>query len=241
MNINNRRALANHIASSFGKSRWLQGYIKGKLLADPVFDTALEMAGGHKGRIVDLGCGLGLLGLWLRSHQLDAPYVGCDLGSWKIDAGRKVVAELGFSNMQLQEGDLLEFPLAPGDMICAFDILHYFPENAQSRLIQRLAEAARNGSIVLIRNGMNGCGWRSYVTLLEEWWTRLSGWIQGGNIHFPALQPLVAEFQSQGCLVEYNPLWGNTPFSSFWLKVSAPEESPAQPSMSLQRPSTPTL
>lgn len=232
MSINRRRALAKHIASSFGKGRWLQGYIQGKLLTDPVFDTALEIARAHNGRIVDLGCGLGLFGLWLRSHQIDAPYVGCDLGGWKIDAGRNVAAKLGFSNIQLHEGDLLEFPLMPEDMICAFDILHYFPENLQSRLIHRLAEAARNGSVILIRNGMKGCGWRSYVTLIEEWWTRLSGWIHGGEIHFPELHSLVAEFQAGGCHVEYKPLWGNTPFSSFWLKVSAPAENPALPSKS---------
>ena len=232
MNIDNRRALANHIASSFGKRRWLRGYIKGKLLSDPVFDTALQVAGGHTDRIVDLGCGLGLLGLWLRSHNHEAPYVGCDLGSWKIEAARNAAAKLGFSKIQLHEGDLLEFSLLPGDMICAFDILHYLPENLQSRLIHRLAGAARNESIILIRNGMNGCEWRSHATRLQEWWIRLSGWIYGRNIHFPELHPLVAEFQAQGCDVEYKPLWGNTPFSSFWLKVSAPNGSPEQPSMS---------
>lgn len=232
MNINNRTALAKHIACSFGKGRWLQGYIKGKLLTDPVFDSALEMARGHKGRIVDLGCGVGLLGLWLRSNQNTAPYAGCDLGSWKIDAGRNVADKLGFSNIQLHAGDLLEFPLLPGDMVCAFDILHYFPENLQSDLIRRLTEAAQRGSIILIRNGMKGCGWRSHVTLLEEWWTRLSGWIHGSNIHFPELHKLVTDFQNGGCCVEYKPLWGKTPFSSFWLKVSAPEGIPAPPSTS---------
>ena len=227
MGLNKRRALAKNIASGFNRGRWLQGYIKGKLLADPVFDTALEVALGHTGRIVDLGCGLGLLGLWLRAHDLDAHYKGCDLGGWKIEAGRQAADKLGFLNLQLIEGDLLELPLLRGDMICAFDVLHYLPENFQSRLVHRLVEAAQNGSVVLIRNGMKGCGWRSYVTIVEEWWTRISGWIQGGEINFPHLAKLVTAFENGGCNVECKPLWGRTPFSSFWLKISAPLESQA--------------
>jgi SAM-dependent methyltransferase len=215
-----QRAVIKKIAQSFSGGRWLRGYIQGKLTADPVFDTALTAVQGTSGMIVDLGCGLGLLGLFLYFHGHDAKYRGCDLGGWKIIAGINASNRLGHQ-LDLQQGNLLNFPLDNAEIICAFDILHYLPKREQEFLIRRLASAARNGSTVLIRNGVRGCGWRSIMTLLEEWWTRMTGWIQGGTINFPELKHLISTFEKERCQVETKPLWGKTPFSSYWLRVSS--------------------
>jgi SAM-dependent methyltransferase len=216
-----REALATKIASAFDGGRWLKGYIRGKLLADPVFDEGLSAILEKGGDVTDLGCGLGLLGLWLKSHGYGGKYRGCDLGGWKISAGNLAVERLGFADSELHEGDLADFSLGNSGTICAFDILHYLPEEVQEVLLRRLATAARSGSLVLIRNGVRGCGWRSSVTLAEEWWTRASGWIRGGTINFPELGRLRELFEEEGCCVEAKPLWGKTPFSSYWLKISA--------------------
>jgi SAM-dependent methyltransferase len=219
MGASERRERAHKIASAFGKGGWLKGYIRGKLLADPVFDVALEAVQKHGGDVTDLGCGLGLFGLWLKSDGSPALYQGCDLGGWKINEGRAAARRLGYNGVILQEVDMSEFPLERAGVICAFDVLHYLPRESQERLVRRLAQATRAGSLVLIRNGMRGCGWRSAVTLLEEWWTRGSGWIRGGEINFPRLESLVALFEREGCSVEARPLWGKTPFSSYLLRV----------------------
>lgn len=217
-----RRRNATRIAGAFQGGRWLKGYIRGKLLRDPVFETALESVRGSECRVVDLGAGLGLLGLWLRIHGETMPYSGCDLGSWKIREGNRVAEVFGFRDFCLHEGDLTTFPLeSDTGIICAFDILHYLPPDIQEALLRRLAAAARLGTLILIRNGVSGCGWRSATTLFEEWWTRVSGWINGGTINFPTLAGLVSVFESEGCSVQTKPLWGKTPFSSYWITVSA--------------------
>jgi len=172
-----------------------------------------------EGPLLDLGCGLGLFGFWINVHGLRIDYKGCDLGGWKIAAGNKAAEELGYS-MKLYEVNLLDFPLENAGVICAFDILHYLSVDQQEAMIHQLASAARSGSLVLIRNGVRGCGWRSGMTLLEEWWTRATGWIQGGSINFPRLGHLIEVFEEEGCIVEAKPLWGKTPFSSYWLKIS---------------------
>lgn len=216
-----REALATKIASAFDGGRWLKGYIRGKVLADPVFEEGLSAILLKGGDVTDLGCGLGLLGLWLKSKDYAGKYRGCDLGGWKIIAGNQAAERLGFADIELYEGDLTEFSWGETDTICAFDILHYLPKEVQELLLRRLAMAARSGALVLIRNGVRGCGWRSSVTLAEEWWTRASGWIRGGTINFPELGRLRDIFEEEGCCFEAKPLWGRTPFSSYWLKVSA--------------------
>jgi len=216
-----RHQVINRIADSYKAGRWLTGYIRGKLGADPVFDTALAELTGRSGCIVDLGCGLGLMGLWLRAHAHNAAYTGCDLGGWKVRAGTAAASRLGHQEITLTEADMTSFPLEGAHAVLAFDVLHYLPLSSQQRLIQRLAAAARSGSLILVRTGVRDCGWRSTATLLEEWWTRATGWIRGGEVNFPSLETLVSEFQSMGCNVEARPLWGRTPFSSHWLRISA--------------------
>ena len=56
-----RKTRAGKIAEAFYRGHWLRGYIRGKLLADPVFDVALESIREKGGCVIDLGCGLGLL------------------------------------------------------------------------------------------------------------------------------------------------------------------------------------
>jgi SAM-dependent methyltransferase len=211
---------AERIASVFPGSRWLKGYIKGKLNTDPVFNKALATLKHRRGRIIDLGCGLGLFALWLREHGCLLPVLGCDLGHWKLQAGMQAAHRLEFKEIELVYQDLTEIPLASASVICAFDVLHYLPQIRQNILVKSLAVAARNGTLVLIRTGVRGLGWRSTLTLIEENWTRVTGWIRVGEVNFPDLAPLIAAFEKEGCSVKAEPLWGKTPFSSYWLEVS---------------------
>ncbi len=209
------------IARAYQGGPWLRGYIKGKLRGDPVFDTATAAVKRHALPVVDLGCGLGLFGLWLRAHGLDCPYRGCDLGGWKITAGQRAAAHLGCRDLVLEEADMCSFPLQGPSVVCTFDVIHYLPAPEQHSFTARLAGAARHGSVVLLRSGVRGCGWRTGATLLEEGWTRATGWIRGGRVNFPHLGGLVKYFEQEGCFVKSQPLWGRTPFSSHWLEISA--------------------
>ena len=147
-----RRDYIKAIAQSFSGGRWLQGYIQGKLSADPVFDAGLQVVVNHPGGVVDLGCGLGLFGLWLRINGSNAEYRGCDLDEWKIAAGCKARDSLGFQDLHLDCHDLESFLLTEAKTICLFDVLHYLPIASQNQLIKRLAEATRHGAVVLIRS-----------------------------------------------------------------------------------------
>lgn len=212
---------AGQIAEAVGGSKWLRGYVRGKLQSDPVFDAGLAEVRAIGGPVVDLGCGMGLFGLWLRAHGVESPYRGCDLSEWKIAAGQTASKYMGFEDFKLSSGDMNLFSLDGAAVVCAFDVLHYLSTEAQGRLVEKLAQAARDGAVVLVRTGVRGCGWRSAVTLAEEFWTRCSGWIRGGAVNFPDLNVLQQQFVDAGCEVECRPLWGRTPFSSHWVRVVA--------------------
>lgn len=210
---------AARIAGVF-QGRWLKGYVQGKLSTDPLFNQALQEVQQYQGGIIDLGCGLALFALWLREHGMMLSYRGCDLVAWKIKAAEAAMQKLGHTNIVLEIAEMTEFSLEDAAVVCVFDVLHYLSADVQHQLVTRLAMAARGGAIVLIRTGVKGCGWRSFLTLIQEFWIKITGWIQGGSVTLPDLKNLIELFQSQGCLVESRPLWGKTPFSNYWLKVS---------------------
>ena len=213
---------AREIAVAVGGSRWLQGYVRGKLSTDPVFEAARAALADCRGPIVDLGCGLGLLGFWLRWHGVSCPYRGCDLSSWKISAGREAAMRMGQRDWELEVADVTGFTLDGAAAVCVFDVIHYLDAESRARLLANLAAAARCGATILLRTGVRGCGWRSAVTMAEELWTRCCGWIRGGEVNFPVLSELRASFEVAGCRVaEARPLWGHTPFSSHWIRVVA--------------------
>lgn len=218
--------VAERIAEAVGGSRWLRGYVRGKLTMDPVFEAGRAVVERVGGPVTDLGCGLGLFGLWLRARGSAVAYRGCDLAGWKIALGQKAAAQLGQGEFHLVTADMTDFPLDGARVICAFDVIHYLDDAGQAALMHRLAAAVHAGSTVLLRTGMRGCGWRSAVTGMEEWWTRASGWIRGGQINFPRLDDLRAQFAAAGCRVEARPLWGRTLFSSHWLEVTSRGELP---------------
>ncbi|MFZ9932824.1 MAG: methyltransferase domain-containing protein [Chthoniobacterales bacterium] len=217
---------AGTIAEAIGGGRWLRGYVRGKLGCDPVFEAGRAVVERVGGPVTDLGCGLGLFGLWLRQHGCKASYRGCDLADWKIASGCRAAERLGYTDFRLQTADLAVFPVEEARVVCAFDVIHYLDGPGQEALVGRLAAAARQGSTILVRTGVRGCGWRSAVTGLEEWWTRASGWIRGGQINFPRLGDLQQSFIRAGCRVDLKPLWGRTLFSSHWLEVTAGGELP---------------
>lgn len=212
---------ANRIANVFPDGRWLRGYIRGKLDSDPVFNKGLAALKGKSGQIIDLGCGLGLFALWLRQHGCQQPVLGCDLGQWKVEAGMRAAQQLEFRDIELCHQDMTQTSLVNASAVCAFDVLHYLPVPKQEILVRSLAAAARGGALVLIRTGVRGLGWRSAITSLQEYWTRMTGWIRGGEANFPVLENLISAFEKEGCSVKAEPLWGKTPFSSHWFEIEA--------------------
>lgn len=207
------------ISKAYGRSRWLRGYVRGKLLWDPVFPLARREIALRDRPVVDIGCGLGLLGLSMRAAGIALRYRGSDIVPWKINTAREAVRYFGFEEAGFDVCDALNTPIPEGATVCLFDVLHYLDTRDQQRMLDRLADAAATGSLVLIRTALRGTGWRYAATLAEEWWTRATGWIRGGQINFPARGEILAAFDRRGLRCEISPLWGSTPFASHLARV----------------------
>ncbi|PYQ62286.1 MAG: hypothetical protein DMF58_02195 [Acidobacteria bacterium] len=57
---------------------FLRSYVRAKLATDPVYDAAFECLRGSELPVLDIGCGVGILGMYLRERGFTAPIVGID-------------------------------------------------------------------------------------------------------------------------------------------------------------------
>src|SRR5450432_122247 len=146
------------IASRF-HSRWHQGYARGKLKHDPVFDDAIDWA-RRAGRappgatVLDAGCGLGLLAHWLRAHEIAVPVRGVDPAAKKIAAARSAAERGELREVRFAVGDARDAVGAFPGSVFLLDVLHYLPLADRDRLLERAAVTAPAGAVIYIRNGL---------------------------------------------------------------------------------------
>lgn len=212
------REVADRIARRFD-SRFLQGYVRGKLRIDPVYPAVRDRLAAVNGPILDLGCGIGLLGLFLRESGLEQDVVGIDFDSRKIEAGQKVVS--GIHGLSLRNGDArnrIEFR----GSVAMLDLLHYFDDDEQRRIIANAADYARPGDVVVIRDCIRDGSWRYRLTWLEETVATSIGWLRGERLNFPTMAAIVEEFRRRGFEEEIVPLWGRSPFNNYLLTFRCP-------------------
>jgi 2-polyprenyl-3-methyl-5-hydroxy-6-metoxy-1,4-benzoquinol methylase len=214
-----RRARLRGIAARFDAPPSLWGYIVGKLALDPAYEAVLGLVRDSESPIIDIGCGLGLLAHFLREHGCRAPITGYDLDPEKIRRAEAAARRAGLADVTFHCGDAAEHSGGAATIVL-LDVLHYLAPERQRDLLARLARA---DGAVLIRNGLRDASWRYGITLLEEYWTRWSGWIPSrAPVRFPTREEILAPFHEVGRAGETRPLWGVTPFSSYFFAFAPP-------------------
>lgn len=212
MSLSSRR-VALRIARKFS-SRWLQGYVAGKVRLDPAYAAVYERVAAAPLPLLDIGCGLGLLAFSLRERGFAAPIAGIDVDERKIEPGR-VVAAAHYPCVTLGLGSALTLPEHAGH-VCMLDVLHYFSPREQAEVLQAMAQRVEPGAWCIIRTTPRDGTWRFRATQIEEVFARAISWMARPAIAFPPLDSISVHFPAEQFESEIHPLWGATPFNS-WL------------------------
>jgi cyclopropane fatty-acyl-phospholipid synthase-like methyltransferase len=192
-----------------------RGYVRGKLAGDPVYAATAALVAGSTLPLLDIGCGIGLLGHYLHAQAHLQPYLGLDHDPRKIAAGQRAVQRAGLeATMRLRCADAAELPPLSGH-VALLDVLHYLPAARQPALLQVAAGHLAPNGCLIIRNVLREDHWRFHVTRIEEFFLRTSGWIPGGAQHYPSAAELRAPLEDAGLDVRIEPLRGRTPFNSY--------------------------
>jgi SAM-dependent methyltransferase len=156
-----QRLLDEATAPYRAAGRFAWHFARGKLGRDPVFRGMLERGDfNHGGRVVDIGCGQGLLvsllqrcgalaeaGQWPASWP-KAPvvtaYTGIELMPRDVQRATASVGGLelpGGDHPRFVCGDMRHTPLPACDLVVILDVLHYVDHAAQDALLARVRDA----------------------------------------------------------------------------------------------------
>jgi len=184
-------------------TRFLRNYARSKLATDPLYAAVTERLRGATGPIVDVGCGIGLMAGYLRAEGFEQSIVGIDHDAAKIAHARRAVPSATF-----EVGDARD-PLPTASTVLILDVLHYFDDADQSRI---LANAAR-ADLVIIRDALGDGTWRHRSTVAVERFARRVRWMKADVLNFPARERIVGAFDGFAGSIE--PMWGATPFNNY--------------------------
>lgn len=202
----NDREIAERLASLYD-GRALQGYARWKVRTDLAYSAVRDALRGHDAPLVDVGCGVGLLPLYLREHGHAAPILGIDFDQRKIDVARKAAQH--YEGIEFIAGDARD-PLPRGHDVILLDILHYFDSVSQQTILRNAAGAA---DVVVIRQGIRDGSWRHRFTALVDGLARVFRWMKAERLNFPTRAEIEAAFA--GFELEVRPLWGKMPYNSY--------------------------
>jgi len=157
--------------------RFTYGFAGGKLSADPSYGAILEL-GLLQGRqrVLDLGCGLGLLAATLRAAEYcsqrgdwpanwpAAPCAvsirGIELMAATVERARRALG----SSAEIVQGDIRVVDFGTADAVVILDVLHYIEADAHRALLERVHRALRPAGLLLLRVGDAAAGLRFRIS-----------------------------------------------------------------------------
>jgi SAM-dependent methyltransferase len=217
-----------------GRFAW--HFARGKLGGDPAFRALLRLGLlTGRARLLDLGCGQGLLATWLQAAhdcylgkgpgkwpaQWPAPpqlrdYTGIELNPKEVQRARIGLADCD-AQVTLLEGNICELPYPAVDAVVIMDVLHYLDYPAQEEVLRRVHAALVPKGLLLTRIG-DAAGGRGF--LLSKWVDHVVMLFRGGHwqrLSCRTLAEWCTLLERLGFTVRSIPMSEGTPFTNVLL------------------------
>jgi SAM-dependent methyltransferase len=225
------RALAKQAAARYStRDRTARHFGYGKLTGDPVFHHLLrEGLVPRDSRILDLGCGQGVLGALLQAAK-ERHAAGDWPEAWPpppnprrmrgIDLRRKDVERARSCNIEGAEwicGDIRSTEFGRADAVVILDVLHYIDYDAQREVLARVRETLGERGVLILRVADASGSLRFRITLAVD---RAVMRLRGHRLARLYCKPVVqwkGELEALGFRVDPVPMSAGTPFANVML------------------------
>ena len=197
----------NRIASRY-PTRLLRSYAQVKIATDPVYNAVFEVLRDTTDPLLDIGCGVGLLDFYLRDRGVRVPIRGIDHDRRKVDIARRVADQT--EDLSFEVRDARE-PMQFRGNVALIDVLHYFGQEDQARI---LASVAAAGGTIIIRDGIRDGSLRYRLTYAQETLARIGGWLKAERLFFPTRETIESSLNGN-FREEVRPMFGRTPFNNY--------------------------
>jgi len=204
-------------------------FVRGKLRYDPVYFNLLRRGFlPPEGRLLDLGCGRGIvLSLLATARELvpenlypedwtPPPHLalhGIETAPKAAAAGRHALGDAA----TLETADLRTAVLPQADVVLLLDVLHYLAAADQEDLLARVAHALPPGGLLLIRDADAAAKGRFLATRIQERFCALSRRDWGRKFHYRSAADWRELLGRLGFTVEVEPMGMGTPYGNVLL------------------------
>ena len=205
-----KRAAERYRAS--GRFAW--HFARGKLGCDPLFRSVIKyILPLTSGRILDLGCGRGLMFAWLRAADEGAiegavELHGIELRRDLVETAQRALAGIA----RIECGDIRDATFPSAAVIVIGDVLLYLSADEQQRVLEGVVRALTPGGVLLLREANAAGGLRFHIT---EWAERIAGAFHGRpfqKLHYRPVEDWSAALEHLGLTVTAEPMSHGTPF-----------------------------
>jgi SAM-dependent methyltransferase len=218
-------------------------FARGKLGGDPVFAHLLSagLLSGHR-RILDIGCGQGLLTSWLLSAQACSANASWP-DSWPpvpradhirgielmahdvVRADSALASAVSAGRASFVQADMCQAEFGAADAVVILDVLHYVPLVAQDEVLARVRRSLAPGGVLLLRVGDAAGGLRFAIS---NWVDHVVTTLRGHRLGKLYCRPLAAWQDALirlGFVVEAQSMSQGTPFANVLLVARLPADS----------------
>ena len=126
-------------------------------------------------RMLELGCNDGLNLISLATALPGSQFIGYDLASIPVESGKKQIAEIGLSNVQIEARDIMELPEDIGkfDYIVAHGLYSWVPEPVRNKILELCrSHLTENGVAYISYNAYPGNHMRDLVRGIMQFHTQ---------------------------------------------------------------------
>ncbi len=169
-----------------------------KVRLDPVYPLALPQLAGCK-QVVDLGAGMGLLGLLIHARFPTSQVRCVEWDVSKVAIAQRLLEKI--PEVSVEQGDARAVELGSPDAICLFDVLHYSPIEVQRAWLAACVTALAPGGLLLIRELDPQKGRWGLAEKIERSAVK-RGWNQGAGVHAWPISGLAQALRDLGLSVE---------------------------------------
>lgn len=232
-----RQMLARRLSEAAAR-RYLDGgilhweFARGKLRHDPLYLGLLKAdVLPRAGRLLDLGCGRGILLALLESArklhakgewQSDWPpppsglrLTGIDVSSATVTTARGALG--GHADIRVE--DLCAYAPPHCEAVTLLDVLHYVQRSQQEALIARVNAALRPDGLLVIREPDAGAGARFAMTRLAERLCALCRRHWRQRFYYRGVVEWTSLLESHGFAVKTRPMSAGTPFANVLIEA----------------------
>lgn len=194
---------------------WDHYYTRAKLRSDPVYSAVMREIDGTSAPLLDIGCGIGLLSHYLRACGHLAPVTGFDYDERKVASAQAMAAKAGRPGLTFAAGDARRgLPEFSGHVVI-LDILQFFTEAEQDKLLTDAAARVARGARLIVRSALQDESWRFRLTVLGDYLARVTFWMKAGPTRYPDAGQFRRVLTAAGLEVRIEPMWGGTPFNNY--------------------------